>query len=56
MYLMVENNSKFVRGKGRSRQEIEEYVLSHYDMRKPDPKGWEYELTISYEDETDLGV
>jgi len=54
LYLRVENNSKFVRGKNRSRENIERYVLSHYGMCKPDPKGWEYELTIPYE--TDKGL
>lgn len=52
--LGVENNSKFVRGKKRSREDIERFVLSHYNMRKPDPKGWEYELTVPYETDKDL--
>ena len=40
LHLVVENNSKFVRGKKRSREDIERFVLSHYGMRKPDPKGY----------------
>jgi len=32
---MVENNSKFVRGKARVRQEIEDYLNSYYDLEKP---------------------
>ena len=54
VYLRVENNNKFVRGKSRSRQEIEEQVFSYYDMCKPNPKGWDYELTIPYDNEQDL--
>jgi len=54
LYLRVENNSKFVRGKKKSREEIEMYVLSRYDMKKPYDDGWDYELTIPYEDEDDL--
>ncbi len=54
LHLRVENNSKFVRGKKRSREDIERFVLSHYGMRKLDPNGWEYELTIPYETDTEL--
>lgn len=55
LHLRVENNSKFVRGKKRSREDIERFVLSHYGMHKPDPNGWEYELTIPYETDEELG-
>lgn len=54
IHLIVENNSKFVRGKSRSRKAIEEDIFSYYDMHKPDPKGWDYELMIPYENEQDL--
>ena len=54
LWLRVENNSKFVRGKKRAREHIECYVLNRYDMRKPDKNGWEYELTIPYENDKDL--
>jgi predicted transcriptional regulator len=54
IHLVVENNSKFVRGKTRSLKEIEQFVLAPYNMRKPDPKGYEYELTIPFEDDKDL--
>ena len=54
MHLAVENNNKFVRGKKRSREDIEQFVLSHYGMYKPDPKGYDYELTIPYENDKDL--
>lgn len=54
LWLMVENNSKFVRGKGKVRQEIEDFVLSQFEMVKPDPKGWEYLLSIPYASEAEL--
>src|SRR5207248_2773903 len=34
LYLRVENNSKFVRGKGKVRDEIEHYILRQYAMEK----------------------
>lgn len=52
--LQVENNSKFVRGKGKSRQYIEDFHLSHYSARKLEKDGWEYELTFQYENDEDL--
>ena len=42
LHLVVENNHKFVRGKKRSREEIERFVLS------------DYELTIPYENDKAL--
>lgn len=54
LHLVVENNNKFVRGKKRSREDIEQFVLSHYGMHKPDPQGYDYELTIPYENDKDL--
>ena len=54
VHLIVENNNKFVRGKSRSRKDIENSIFSNYNMHKPDPKGYEYELTIPYENEKDL--
>ncbi len=54
LWLRVENNSKFVRGKGRSREEIERFVLSRYSMRKLRKDGWEYKLVIPYENDEDL--
>lgn len=55
LWLRVENNSKFVRGKGKAREAIEREVLSRFAMEKPDPKGSEYLLSIPYfhEDELD---
>lgn len=54
LYLAVENNSKFVRGKNKSRAEIEQDVLSRYQMEKLSKDGWEYHLTIPYETDEDL--
>ena len=52
LWLRVENNSKFVRGKGKVRDRIEQYCLSDYKMKKLDR--CEYELTFTYKDEDDL--
>lgn len=54
LYLRVENNNKFVRGKTRARQSIENFVLSPYAMEKPRKDSWEYTLTIPYQSELDL--
>lgn len=54
LWLRVENNSKFVRGKGKAREEIERCVLSRFAMEKPDRKGWEYVLSIPYTTDVEL--
>ncbi len=54
LWLQVENNNKFVRGKGKSRKDIEDYHLSEYNAKKLEKDGWEYELTFQYEDDEDL--
>lgn len=54
MHLVVENNNKFVRGKTRSCQDIENFVLARYGMQKPLAKGCNYELTIPFRDDKDL--
>jgi hypothetical protein len=54
LWLRVENNNKFIRGKKKVRQEIENRVLSRYQMKKDRPDGWEYELSIPYETDQDL--
>jgi DNA invertase Pin-like site-specific DNA recombinase len=54
LYLAVENNNKFIRGKNKSRAEIEQDVLSRYQMEKLRKDGWEYHLTIPYETDEDL--
>lgn len=52
--LRVENNNKFVRGKGKSRQNIELFCLSEYKAKKLEKDGCEYELTFEYTDDEDL--
>jgi hypothetical protein len=54
LWLRVENNNKYIRGKKKVRQEIEARVLSRYQMKKGRPDGWEYELSIPYETDKDL--
>lgn len=54
LWLRVENNSKFVRGKGKVRAEIEQWVLNQYAMEKVRKDGCEYLLSIPYETEEEL--
>jgi len=54
LYLTVENNSKFVRGKNKSREEIEDWVLSCYGMEKPHKDSHRYILTIPYQTDEEL--
>lgn len=54
LWLSVENNNKFVRGKTKVRADIEKNVLSRYQMKKIEKDGWEYLLTIPYLDKVDL--
>ena len=54
LWLQVENNSKFVRGKAKSRQHIEDYILAEYEAQKLEKDGWEYELTFQYTDDKNL--
>jgi hypothetical protein len=34
LWLRVEQSSKFVRGKKKTREDIERYVLAQYDIKK----------------------
>lgn len=52
VHLRVENNSKFVRGKNKSREDIERQCFSEYDMTKHND--WEYELKVPYQSKEDL--
>lgn len=54
VWLRVENNSKFVRGKNESRREIERQCFSEFKMVKKDKDGHEYALQIPYETDEDL--
>ncbi len=49
LYLTVENNSKFVRGKNKSREDIEWDILRRYQMEKPHKDSHRYILTIPYQ-------
>ncbi len=48
VHLSVENNSKFVRGKKKVRQDIEEGWKGEYDMVKLEKNGWNYRLKVPY--------
>ncbi len=52
LWLRVENNSKFERGRKRARENIERYHLRRFGMKKLNE--CEYELTFSYMDDADL--
>jgi DNA invertase Pin-like site-specific DNA recombinase len=54
LWLRVENNSKFVRGKTQSRQDIETCILSKYGMKKSDKDGYRYTLTLTYQTDEEL--
>ncbi len=54
LWLRVENNSKFVRGKTKARAWIEDSVLRRYAMRKPDANRSDYILTLVYDTDADL--
>ena len=53
-WLRVENNSTYVRGKGKARDEIERHVLRRFGMVKPDKSGREYLLSIPYTTDEEL--
>lgn len=50
----VENNSRFVRGKGKVRASIEYDWKYHYDMKKKSSDGWDYILKVPYESTEEL--
>ncbi len=50
--LRVENNSKFVRGKKRALESIENYHLRHYNAKRR-PSG-DYELSVPYRTDAEL--
>lgn len=52
LWLRVENNNKFVRGKKRAHEDIQRYCLSAYQMKKL--RDGQYELTFTYRDDADL--
>lgn len=54
MWLSVENNSKFVRGKGKVSEEIEDYLSANFKMEKPNKNSWEYIIYVPYGTVDDL--
>jgi len=52
VYLHVQNNSKFVRGKNKSREDIERQCFSEYNMIKH--SDCEYQLKIPYQSKEEL--
>ena len=54
MWLQAENNNKFVRGKGKVREEIERFVLQRFDMHKASKDSHEYLLSIPYTTDEEL--
>lgn len=54
VWLQVENNSKFVRGKNESRRQIEQQCFAPFEMVKKDKDSWEYILKIPYESDKEL--
>ncbi len=54
LWLRVENNNKFVRGKTKARAWIEDSVLRRYAMYKPDVNRSDYILTFTYDTDADL--
>lgn len=52
LWLRVENNNRYGRGRKRSLEAIESLVLPHYDV-KPSSE-CQYEVSFSYEDDADL--
>lgn len=54
VWLSVENNSKFVRGKKKTREDIEQDWMMHYDMHKIHADGWDYMLKVPYSTNEEL--
>jgi DNA invertase Pin-like site-specific DNA recombinase len=48
MYLRVENNSKFVRGKKKAREDIETHLRYYYNMRKSTKSDSDYIFYVKY--------
>ncbi|GGE27670.1 hypothetical protein GCM10011571_32340 [Marinithermofilum abyssi] len=48
MWLRVENNNKYVRGKKKVRESIEQLLRSEYNLRQAHSNSWEYEFDVTY--------
>ncbi len=53
LWLRVENNNRYGRGRKRSLEAIDSFVLSHYAVKTLSE--CQYEVTFTYEKDTDLG-
>lgn len=53
-HLNVQNDNRWGRNRKWTKEEIEEYCLRSYEYRKLDRDGVEYEVSVPYENETDL--
>ena len=54
LWLRVENNSKWVRGKARTLREIERGLFWRFDAKQPNPHRGVYHLTLTYSSDEDL--
>lgn len=54
VHLLVENNSKFVRGKKKAREYIEDDWENYYDMKKLVVDGYDYVLKVPYQSMLEL--
>lgn len=54
LWLQVENNSKFVRGKSKVRNEIEQVILSKFAIKKLGKDNGGYNLSIPYSTDEEL--
>ncbi|MBL4761560.1 MAG: site-specific integrase [Gammaproteobacteria bacterium] len=56
LWLRVEKNQGWVRNVPKVRKYIETRILPTYNATKLTPDGWDYRLTIHYQDEDDFGT
>lgn len=54
MHLRVENNNKFVRGKNKVRNRIEQYLRNNYNLEEESIESREYIFYVQYETINDL--
>ncbi len=54
IWLGVENNNKFVRGKGKAREQIEQQIFSRFGMEHAGKGSRDYVLSIPYETDEEL--
>jgi len=54
LFLIIENNSSYVRGKKKTIEMIEFFILSEYDFKKKTKSGSTYSLSIPYKTKKEL--